>query len=474
MKIWPFFSKHFSKHTSILIILVVALIVHLVFLPGFHEVWWDSGVYAGMGKHIFSAGSSGLWEHIRPPVLPVVLGLLWFVNLDLFIFGEVLMLALSLGCVFLLYLIAKQYFDEKTALLSSALFAFSSIFFYLSFHLYSEIPALFFVLLSIYLFGLKQFYSAGFFMAIAFLSKFPAGVFIAVLGIVLLFGKDIKGLLKLAVGFVVPVIPVLVVYQVVYGSALLPFIEARQTILAVLGCNVLWYKPWWHYFLVIFTENYLHVFALAGLLSYFISFKKSRLLPLLALAVPLAYFSQMHCRDYRYLTMFIPFVALFTGLGINWLVACVARKSEKLFGLALVLVLGFSVFSCAQFYISNENTKYAAEEMGYFKYLEGREVSGEIWSANPSIALFTDAKINKIYYPVYDKGVSAAFSKYLLKSKGKIEYVLLDNCGGGIICPPDEPACETETKSMIRFLEDNFEKVYDAKKGRCWYRIFKK
>ncbi len=474
MKLWPFFSKQFSKHTSILIILVVALIMHLVLLPGFHEVWWDSGVYAGMGKHIFSAGSSGLWEHIRPPVLPVVLGLLWFVNLDLFIFGEVLMLALSLGCVFLLYLIAKQYFDEKTALLSSALFAFSSIFFNLSFHLYSEIPALFFVLLSIYLFGLKRFYSAGFFMAIAFLSKFPAGIFIAVLGIVLLFGKDIKGLLKLAVGFVVPVIPVLVVYQVVYGSALLPFIEARQTILAVLGCNVLWYKPWWHYFLVIFTENYLHVFALAGLLAYFISFKKSRLLPLLALAVPLAYFSQMHCRDYRYLTMFIPFVALFTGLGISWLVACVARKSEKLFGLALVLVLGFSIFSCAQFYISKENTKYAAEEMGYFKYLEGREVIGEIWSANPSIAFFTDAKINKIYYPVYDQGVSAAFNKYLLKSKGKIEYVLLDNCGGGIICPPDEPACEAETNSTIRFLEDNFEKVYDEKKGRCWYRIFKK
>lgn len=459
----------FSKYNSILIILVVALVMHLVFLPGFHEVWWDSGVYAGMGKHIFSAGSSGLWEHIRPPVLPFMLGLLWFFNLDLFIFGEVLMLAFSLGCVFLLYLIAKQYFDEKTALLSAALFAFSSIFFYLSFHLYSEIPALFFVLLSMYLFGLKRFYSAGFFMAIAFLSKFPAGVFIAVLGIVLLLGKDIKGLLKLGVGFAIPVIPVLIAYQVFYGNALLPFIEARQTILTVLGCNVLRYKPWWHYFQVIFTENYLHVFALAGLLAYFISFKKSRLLPLLALAVPLAYFSQMHCRDYRYLTVFIPFVALFTGFGISWL----ARKSEKLFGIALIIVLGFSMFSCVLFYVSNENTKYVAEELGYFKYLEGRKVAGEIWSANPSIAFFTDAKINKIYYPIYNKGISTTFNTYVKENSEKIEYVLLDNCGGGIICPPDEPACETETSSTIKFLEDNFDEVYSEKKGRCWYRIFK-
>jgi hypothetical protein len=306
-------------------------------------------------------------------------------------------------------------------------------------------------------------------MALAFLTKFPAGIFIAVLGIVLLLDKDFKGILKLAIGFLIPVLPFLVAYQVIYGNAFLPFIEARRTILTVLGCNVLRYQPWWYYFQMIFTENYLHVFALVGLVAYFINFKKSRLLPILALAFPLMYFSQMHCRDYRYLTVFIPFVALFTGLGISWLV----RKSGRLFNVALVIVLGVSIFNCALFYAGNENTKFVAEEMNYFTYLQGREIIGEVWSANPSISFFTDAKISKIYYPIYNKGISTVFNKYVRENKDKIEYVLLDNCGGGIICPPDEPVCEKETKSMIEFLEANFEKVYDEKKGRCWYIIFK-
>lgn len=462
-------EQFFSRHKAILILLSVVFITHLVLLPGFHEIWWDSGVYAGMGKYVFSGGSSGLWEHIRPPVLPVMLGLLWFLKLDLFVFGEALMLAMSLGCVFLLYLLAKHYFDEKAALLSAALFAFSSIFFYLSFHLYSEIPAVFFVLLSFYLFTLKRFYFAGFFIALAFLSKFPAGIFLAVLCLVLLLDKDFKAILKLAAGFLIPVIPVLVIYQIIYGNAFLPFIEARQAILTVLGCNVLRYKPWWHYAYLIFTENYLHAFAILGIFAYFTSFRKSRLLPLLALVVPLIYFSQMHCRDYRYLAVFIPFVAVFTGLGISWLV----KKSDRRFNLALIVVLGVSMFSCALFYIGNENTKYVAEEMDYFTYLQGREISGEIWSANPSISFFTDAKINKIYYPIYNEGISTTFNKYVKESRGKIEYVLLDNCGGGIICPPDEKECEKETNSTIKFLESNFDKIYDAKKGNCWYLIFK-
>ncbi|MEM4263661.1 MAG: glycosyltransferase family 39 protein [Candidatus Woesearchaeota archaeon] len=463
------FANFFSRHRNILIIILLALVLHLVFLPGFHELWWDSGVYVGMGKYIFSAGQSGLWEHIRPPILPFMLGSLWFLGLDILFFGELLQLLLSLGAIFIFYQIVQHYFDEKTATISAILFAFSSIFFYLSFHLYSEVPTIFFILLSIYLFAIRRLYLAGFFMAIACLTKFPAGIFIVVLGIALFLNKDIKGILKLVIGFIIPMLPVLILYQVFYGNALLPFLEARRTILNVLGCNVLRYKPWWHYFQMIFVENYLHIFALLGLAVYFANFKKSRLLPLLALFVPLIYFSQMHCRDYRYLTVFIPFVCLFSGLGISWL----ARKSSKLYDIILVLVIGISVFNCALFFIGNEVTSYDDASIGYFKYLQGKIVRGEVWSANPVISFFTDAKINKIYYPIYDTGVSKTFNTYLIESIGNIEYVFLDNCGGGIICPPGDLECEKETNFTIKFLETTFEKVYDAKKEKCWYVIFR-
>jgi hypothetical protein len=466
-------KKYLQKNKIFVVFLFVVLLVHLVFLAGFHEIWWDSGVYVGMGKFLFSGGSAGLWEHIRPPVWPAVLGLLWFLGIGSAMLGLVLELLLSLGAVVLFYHITKYYFKEKVALVASAIFSFSSVFFYLSFQLYTEVPAVFFVLLSIYLFIRKRYYWSGFAVALAFLSKFPAGMFLGVLLLVLLLNKDIKSSLKLSAGFLIPVVPVLIAYQLMYGSALLPFIEARETILEVLGCNVLRFKPWWHYFYLIYSENILNLFAIAGLFAFFKDFKKNKLLPLLCLAVPLIYFSQLHCRDFRYLVLFIPFVAMFSGLGIVFLLDKIKQHKKQVFTLVLIVILGFSVFKGVAFYLDNETlvTNPAAE--GYYQFLENKDVSGEIWSSNPVITVYTDAKIDKIYYPVYNAEVSSEFYEYLTKQTESIEYVFLDNCGGGIICGPDDSVCEEKTEDLRDFLDSNFEKVYDEEFGRCFYLIYK-
>ena len=466
--------KEFLKQNKVfLALLFVVFLVHLVFFAGFHEILWDSGVYVGMGKFLFSGGSAGLWEHIRPPFWPAVLGLLWFLGLGSAIFGLILELLLSLGAVVLLYQITKHYFKEPAALFASAIFSFSSIFFYLGFHLYTEVPAVFFVLLSVYLFIRKRFYWSGFAVALAFLSKFPAGMFLLVLLFVLLLDKDIKSSLKLSTGFLIPVIPVLIAYQIVYSSAMFPFLEAREVILRVLGCNVLRFRPWWHYFYLIYSENVLNLFAIAGLFAFFVKFKKDKLLPLLCLAVPLVYFSQMHCRDYRYLVLFIPFVAMFSSLGIIFLLDKIKSHKKQVFTIVLIAVLGFSVFNGVRFYINKEVvvTNPAAE--GYFRFLEHKDVSGEIWSSNPVVAVYTDAKVDKIYYPVYDAGISADFYNYLTKHTENVEYVFLDNCGGGIICRPDDAVCEEKNKDLRDFLDANLKKVYDEEYGRCFYLVYK-
>ena len=138
---------------------------------------------------------------------------------------------------------------------------------------------------------------------------------------------------------------------------------------------------------------------------------------MLALAVPLVYFSQLHCRDYRYLTLFIPFVALFTGYGIKQVIG----KSDKMFKIALILVLSISLFSGTLYFIENENNKYDDVSMNYFTYLQDKDTKGEIWTANPVISFFTDSKIHKIYYPVYDAGISMTFNDYLEKNSDKID-----------------------------------------------------
>ncbi|MBW3001697.1 glycosyltransferase family 39 protein [Candidatus Woesearchaeota archaeon] len=464
---------YLRKNKAFVVLFVVVFLIHLVFITGFHETWWDSGVYLGMGKYLFSGGSAGLWEHIRPPLLPVLLGLVWFIGLPVQISGMVLELLFCLGAIFFFYEVIKFYFKEKVALIASAIFSFSSILFFLSFHLYTEVPAVFFVLLGIYLFVKKKYYFAGAACALAFLAKFPAGMFFGILLLVLLLNKEFKNSLKLSAGFVIPLAPVLIAYAWVYSNPLLPFIEARHAISQVLGCNVLRFKPWWQYFSWIYSESILHLFAFIGLIAYFSDFRKKNLLPLLCLAVPFVYFSQMHCRDYRYLAVFIPFVSVFSALGIVYLITLLKKYPKQIFTIVLLLVLGFSVFKGVLFYIGNENinTNPAAEV--YFSYLKDKDISGEIWTSNPTISFYTDASLNKMYYPVYDGEVSTDFYNYLSTNSESIEYVLLDNCGGGIICAPDDSVCEEKNKQMIDFLDENFSKVYDETYGQCFYKIYK-
>ncbi len=465
--------QYLKKNKTFVILLLVVFLVHLVFLSGFNEIWWDSGVYAGMGKYLFSGGGSGLWEHIRPPLLPALLGFIWFIGLPLQISGMILELLFSLGAIILFYEVAKYYFKEKIALIASALFSFSSIFFFLSFQLYTEIPALFFILLAVYLFIQKRYYFAGAGCALALLAKFPAGIFLPVLILVLLLNKKIKNSLKMSAGFVIPLAPVLIAYAFIYGNSLLPFIEAKQAISEVLGCNVLRFKPWWQYFSWVYSESVLHLFAFIGLIAYFSNFKKKNLPPLLCLAFPFIYFSQLHCRDYRYLILFIPFVAMFSALGIVYLIDSFKKYKKQIFIIVLLIILGFSIFQGALFYINNENMNKNPAAEDYFSYLKDKDVSREVWTSNPVISFYTDAPLNKIYYPVYDDEVSADFYNYLNKKSENIEYVLLDNCGGGIICPSDEVACEEKNKQMLEFLDANFNKVYDETYGACFYLIYK-
>ena len=96
------------------------------------------------------------------------------------------------------------------------------------------------------------------------------------------------------------------------------------------------------------------------------------------------------------------------------------------------------------FYESNKTPGFNDAEKGYLSFLEGNKISGEVWSSNPLIVLATNEKVNKLYYPVYNSDASKSFLEYLQDSSN-IEYVFMDNCGGGIICP----ACEPPLHNML-------------------------
>jgi len=102
-------KKFIEENKFILIVLSIAFLIRLLFFFSYHAIWWDSAVYVGMGKYIFSLGKQGLWEPIRPIVWPIILGFLWKIKLNPIFFGRLLNIIMSLGIIYLVYYITFPY-----------------------------------------------------------------------------------------------------------------------------------------------------------------------------------------------------------------------------------------------------------------------------------------------------------------------------------------------------------------------------
>ncbi|MBN2112191.1 glycosyltransferase family 39 protein [Candidatus Woesearchaeota archaeon] len=462
-------AKRFVRKNKIFsVIFAFAIIIRIALLSQQQDLWWDSGVYAGMGKFIFSLGKSGLWEHIRPVLFPFFLGFFWKINLDLVAAGKMLELVLSCCSIVLLYLIAKEVFDRKTAILASAIFSFSSVFLFMNFQLYTEVPAVFLVLAGLYSYIKEKNLLAGVFLGLAFLAKFPSGIFFAILFAVILFSKEFEKLPAFCAGFAVIALPFFVINQIAYGNFFLPLADAKAAIGQVLGCNYLWRKPWqWYFSFILLKENFLHLFSIAGIYYFLKKPNKNKAAIFFFLLLPFAYFLQMNCRDWRYLVVVIPFFSIFTASGIS---RKIRQKENFMPLLAVILVLSASI--SLGFYYENKGYPSQAEQ-DYLHFLEFRQAEGEIWSSNPLAAVYSDEKINKIYYPVFNYEAGDSFYSYLKKNSGNVEYVFLDSCGGGIICLPEDSECSKNLGYIYSYLGKNFDLVYNETSGVCTYRIYK-
>ncbi|MBN1644724.1 glycosyltransferase family 39 protein [Candidatus Woesearchaeota archaeon] len=448
-------------------IFTIALVVKLVFLLDFHEIWWDTAVYVGMGKYLFSLGNAGLWEHIRPIFLPIILGLAWFLKLNPVVFGRILEFILSLASIVLFYFLAEHYFNKKTAIFAVIIFAFSSIVLQMTYHVYTETIVLFIILLSLFLFEKEYFFWAGFLVGLAFLSKFPAAMFLLPFLIMLFLRFEFKHSAKLIAGFAIPAGIFLIFNFFMYSSPLLPLIDARVVISQVMGCNFFRKFDWWFYLAKLFEENWFHLFAFPGLYLFVKKYHFKHLTPALFLFVPLIYFTGLACRDYRYLILFLPFVAMFSGSGIDFVF-----KKQKHFRWVLIALLCFSVFQGANFIITKEIAVNPEYNQDYLNFLEDKSPVGEVWVSHPNPVIYSDASIKKIYYTDFNSDASTLFYNYLKTKDYKIQYVFLDNCGGGIMCYPANEKCKQDKNKTIEFLNKNFELAFDDNYGLCYYRVY--
>ena len=266
-----------------LLIMIFAVLKFVCFLFQ-ADVWWDSAVYIGMGKYIFSNGQFGLWEPIRPLTLPIILGFFWKIGLNPLIAGEIFILLVSVGVIILTYALSNKLFDKNTAVAASILVAFSSLMLSLRYSIQVETLTVFFMLLGFYFYLEKKNFVSGALFGLAFLTKFPAALFLAVVFVIdtsyLFFSKEkflayFKKFFYIGLGFILIIFPYFLFNYISYNDALFPLKSAQYVIDNVVGCNVLYRQPFYYYIPLIIKDNFLFLFSVIGIAFAF--FDKNKL-----------------------------------------------------------------------------------------------------------------------------------------------------------------------------------------------------
>ncbi|MBI4143659.1 hypothetical protein HY486_00230 [Candidatus Woesearchaeota archaeon] len=367
------------KHWLLFLIILFFVFAKLYVLSLYHLPGWDESVYVGMGKYIFSFGSSGVWEQIRPPLLPVVLGFFWKLGLDPVFWGELFIILCSVGLIVATYFIALK-FSFPVAVISSFFVAFSPVFFLYSNYLYTHIPSVLLVTIGLLV---SSSIAKGVLSTFAALFRFPMGIS--------LFLHRWKKELFIA-AFLVAV-PFFFVNYVMYNDYTSESWHAVFRPL-ILGSSHQqnsneFVKEGVFYYAVVFAKEFplLLVFLPVG--AFFV-WKHPVFRFFLVLAL---YYHIIPNRQDRFAIEFLPFMAVISGVGLWWYVKKVRFNRIVLVFLLLLFVPVLLMDYSRMNWRSDAAPPVVSE---YYSFLSG--IDGNILTSDPVVAVYSDAHFVPYYF----------------------------------------------------------------------------
>lgn len=383
-------------------VISLSIVILRNLLPG-----WDESVYISMGKYLYSMGKVGGWEIMRPIALPVLLGALWKTGLNPVYSAKALTLVLSSLSLFLVYLTGRELFGNVAALAASLFYAVTPVFFYHSTFALTAIPSTVFALLAIYLLAKRySLFLAGIFAALAFLFRFPQGLFLVAILLTIAissFRKPrlmLKKMIVCSLGFLAALIPFFLFNYISYsadvsfmGAILRPMLEASSQ-----QANPFYPGSLLFYLLGLFKSNPLLLFSIAGVVWVFRKkeYNGAKLLALTSLLLFLVYFSFIISKQLRFALVFLPYLSLFAGLGFSW--AFEHRKIRKIIMVLgiLLLVIAVPVASYLAYNTIKQPPDYPIEK--FYSYFNTNPVEGVVMTTVPQPMAYSDVKFKPLYY----------------------------------------------------------------------------
>ncbi|MBN2454842.1 glycosyltransferase family 39 protein [Candidatus Woesearchaeota archaeon] len=427
--------------------------------------FWDSAVYGGMGKHIYSAGSSGLWEPARPIIWPLILGLFWKLGIDFMLFGSLLALAAGAASIYLVYLITKGLLSRKAALIFAALFALNTALITYSGAILTDIPAMLFTLLAAWLFfSKKSNFFVGILLGIAALTKFTSIIFIPIfLAGLYLKKSSIRGYVNFLAGAFLVLFPYFIANFIVYGNPIYPLIAGQELISTVVGNYSCPTQPLF-YFYNLLLELPILLIAFIGISRIRTVDWRWATIAFSALILLIYHSFFLNCKDIRYAFLFLPFLYILAARGFY----AISRNKRRTVRYALVVLIAIQLaYSGAQAFqaFQARNADYERWD-GFSDYLNG-EITGEVWSSTPFAALSADKKIDElIYYPVFD----SKRIEELAEKLDNAQYIFLNECD--IPCTREYPDCPERRENFLQMVKGNFTAVLIEKEKDCGMTVY--
>jgi len=451
----------FFKH-PLLYIIIAAFLARLYFLFYHGIAWWDTSVYIGLGKYIFSGGAVGVNEAFRPILWPLILGFVWKIGINPLIFGMVFDLLLNLAAIYLVYIIAKKILNRKSAIFAAILMAVSPALIFYSSKALTENLTIVLVLLSVYFIFERKYFYAGLFAGISVLARYPSALMLPALVLfVMTFGRGnwrfrLKDSFKIAEGFLIPVFILLVYNLIAFGNVFYQFAAAQN---AIAKAGMFFPEPWSYYFGAIVVECFLAVLFFH---SIYLSWKeKNRDVWLMNIIFILffAYYSTVMRKEIRYLMVALPMLYISVAYSVeNLFYKRIFGKHVAKYVVAALLVL----FAVSSFFVVKSMQKdfYRPENQDIMNNFYNSEalVGKNVISSSPIPAAYMDLKVEVMEQEV--------FYKYVNMSS---DYYLLYTCD--LFC--NDQSCFENRKAFLNILRNKRTAVYDkTEENGCEYIIY--
>lgn len=460
------------KNHYLFLILLISLLIRLFYLSFNHSLWWDSHVYIGMGKYIFSQGNIGIWESFRPLVHPFILGLLWKLRFDTLIVGKILDVLFSLTAVYLVYLVGKKVWNKKVALIAAIIFSLTPIFVLHTGLILTEPLAVTLGLLGVYLFlgsrsVLKLFFS-GFLLALSFLTKFPQGIIFGTLFLIIIIRKEnlfkkIKQLFIFGSGFLVLTIPYLIFNYFQYSNPFEPFIAGSwivSTSTWLYGTGISYYLT--HFFLL----NFVYLFYFVYIYYFFKneSWKEeNKLIIFLIPLLILLYFTFFVPRkESRYLVTVVPFLSLLVSVVITKFYQKIKMvKKPIITPLAMIVLVIVLILLPLPGRLHFDQPPTFENEIvnSIIKY----NLTGTVLTSDPSFVSFLDQRVVTL------DGMEFASIVYS-RNKNNYDLIFINSCD--FICAPGDQKCQEQKLLFFNTLNSDNKLLFEKFYPKCNYRIY--